>query len=199
MRQPRSSQHLACDGAIPYPTGHRGDVDRLLPVGPGPTHYAVQQQPAAHSCHYRYSPSGEPLPDPRCTPGAVNPKVTQDTIARTVCHSGYTKSIRPPVEVTRAEKRMNAESYSFTGDLKDAEYDHLVSLVLGGDPNDPRNLWVESPSPSHRPKDGVNNPKDIVEAKLASAVCSGRVPLADAQLAIATDWTTALERLRLSR
>lgn len=27
-----------------------------LPVGPGPTHYAVQQQPAAHSCHYRYSP-----------------------------------------------------------------------------------------------------------------------------------------------
>jgi len=70
-----------------------------------------------------------------------------------------------------------------------------VSLVLGGDPNDPRNLWVEPPSPGHQPQDGVNNPKDIVENKLSAAVCSGRVPLADAQTAIATDWTTALDRL----
>ncbi len=169
-----------------------------LAVGPGPTNYAVQQQPAAGSCQYRHSPTGEPLPDPRCTPGAINPKVTQDTLANTVCRAGYTKSIRPPVAVTRAEKRMNAESYSFTGDLGDAEYDHLVSLVLGGDPNDPRNLWVEPPSPGHKPKDGVNNPKDGVEAKLASAVCGGKVPLADAQAAIAADWTTALDRLHLN-
>ncbi|MGB8407139.1 MAG: hypothetical protein WCE30_24070 [Mycobacterium sp.] len=170
-----------------------------LAVGPGPTNYTVQQQPPAGSCQYRYTPTGEPLPDPRCTPGAISPKVTQDTLAHTVCRSGYTKSIRPSVAITREEKRRNAESYSFTGDLADAEFDHLVSLVLGGDPNDPRNLWVEPPSPGHRPKDGVNNPKDIVETKLAAAVCSGRVPLADAQLAIATDWTTALDRLRLSR
>lgn len=168
-----------------------------LAVGPGPTNYTVQQQPAAGSCQYRHSPAGDPLPDPHCTPGAINPKVTQDTLANTVCRAGYTKSIRPPVAVTRVEKRKNAESYSFTGDLADAEYDHLISLVLGGDPNDPRNLWVEPPSPSHKPKDGVNNPKDIVESKLASAVCSGRVPLADAQAAIAADWTTALDHLRL--
>ena len=139
-----------------------------LAVGPGPTTYTVQRQPAPGSCQYRYSPTGEPLPDPRCTPGAINPKVIEDrdpdkdTLAHTVCRSGYTKSIRPPVAVTRVEKRANAESYSYTGDLADAEYDHLVSLVLGGDPNDPRNLWVEPPSPGHRPKDGVNNPKDIV-------------------------------------
>lgn len=168
-----------------------------LAVGPGPTNYTVQPQPPAGSCQYRYSPTGEPLPDPRCTPGAVSPKVTQDTLAHTVCRAGYTKSIRPPVEITRAEKRANARSYSFTGDMADAEYDHLVSLVLGGDPNDPRNLWVEPPSPGHKPKDGVNNPKDIVENKLSAAVCSGRVPLADAQTAIATDWTTALDRLGL--
>ena len=166
-----------------------------LAVGPGPTNYTVQPQPPAGSCHYRYTPAGEPLPDPRCTPGAISPKVTQDTLAHTVCRAGYTKSIRPPVEITRAEKRANAQSYSFTGDMADAEYDHLVSLVLGGDPNDPRNLWVEPPSPGHKPKDGVNNPKDIVENKLSAAVCSGRVPLADAQTAIATDWTTALDRL----
>jgi len=166
-----------------------------LAVGPGPTNYRVQPQPPAGSCHYRYSPAGEPLPDPRCTPGAISPKVTQDTLSRTVCRAGYTKSIRPPVQITRAEQRANAQSYAFTGDMADAEYDHLVSLVLGGDPNDPRNLWVEPPSPGHQPQDGVNNPKDIVENKLSAAVCSGRVPLADAQTAIATDWTTALDRL----
>ena len=27
--------------------------------------------------------------------------------------------------------------------MGDAEYDHLISLQLGGDPNDYRNLWVE--------------------------------------------------------
>lgn len=168
-----------------------------LAVGPGPTNYTVQPQPAAGSCHYRYSPAGEPLPDPRCTPGAISPKVTQKNLSTTVCRAGYTKSIRPPVEITRVEKNANAQSYSFTGDLAYAEYDHLVSLVLGGDANDARNLWVEPPSPGHKPKDGVNNPKDVVENKLSSAVCSGRVPLADAQAAIATDWTTALDRLGL--
>ncbi|BBX82214.1 hypothetical protein [Mycolicibacterium aubagnense] len=168
-----------------------------LAYGPGPTAYSVQPQPAAGSCQYRYTASAEPLPDPVCTPGAANPKVTQSNLDSTVCKSGYTKSIRPPVSVTRVEKQRNAESYSFTGDLAYAEYDHLVSLVLGGDPNDSRNLWVEPPSPSHRDTDGVNNPKDLVEVKLAAAVCSRRVQLADAQSAIATDWTTALQRLGL--
>lgn len=168
-----------------------------LAVGPGPTNYTIQPQPPAGSCHYRYTPAGEPLPDPRCTPGAISPKVTQDkdTLSSTVCRAGYTKSIRPAGYITRAEKLANAQSYSFTGDMADAEYDHLVSLVLGGDPNDPRNLWIEPPSPGHKPTDGVNNPKDIVENKLSAAVCSGRVPLAAAQNAIATDWTTALHRL----
>lgn len=168
-----------------------------LVVGPGPTAYSVQPQPPAGSCQYRYTTASEPLPDPSCTPGAVNPKVSQNNLDSTVCKSGYTKSIRPPVSVTRVEKQRNAESYSYTGDLTYAEYDHLVSLVLGGDPNDPRNLWVEPPSPSHRDKDGVNNPKDVVEVKLSTAVCNRRVQLADAQAAIAADWTTALQRLGL--
>ncbi|MUL60987.1 hypothetical protein B5P44_00105 [Mycobacterium sp. CBMA 213] len=189
-------------GAVQVRNAAGSSVESAAPagqiaVGQGPTNYTVQTQPPAGSCQYRYSNTGEPLPDPRCTPGATNPKVTQDTLANTICRSGYTKSIRPPVEITRAEKRSNAQSYSFTGDLKSAEFDHLLSLELGGDPNDPKNLWVEPPSPGHKPRDGVNNDKDIIENKLASAVCNGRVPLADAQTAIATDWTTALDRLGL--
>jgi hypothetical protein len=168
-----------------------------LPVGPGPQeHYTVQAQPAPGSCHYRYE-HGEPLPDLACTPGAVSPAVTQDNLARTICKSGYTATIRPSSYVTGKEKKANALSYGYTGSLSDAEYDHQVSLELGGDPNDPRNLWVEPADPGHKAGTGVNNIKDPVETKLHTAVCKGTITLAQAQSAIATDWTTALADLGL--
>ncbi|MEK8169743.1 hypothetical protein NKH77_07885 [Streptomyces sp. M19] len=132
----------------------RGDPD-----GPGPQgHYTVRKQPAAGSCHYRAA-GEQPLPDARCTPGALNPKVTQATLRTTVCRGGYTSSIRPPVSVTAREKKSNAASYHYTHSLRDAEYDHLVSLELGGDPNDPRNLWVEPPSPATGPERAPTTPR----------------------------------------
>ena len=165
-------------------------------MGAGPQKtYTVQQQPAAGSCHYRYE-HGEPLEDPKCTPGAISPAVTQANLKSTICRKdGYTSGIRPPAFVTDKEKRLNAASYGYTGRMGDAELDHLISLQLGGDPNDARNLWVEPADPGHRSGSGVNNKKDPVETKLHTAVCAGQVTLAAAQRAIVTDWTTALTRL----
>ncbi len=164
-----------------------------VPVGPGPSGtYTVAAQPAPGTCHYRKTGDGQPLPDPAWTPGATNPRVTAETYKDTICKSGYTQSIRPPAQITDPEKKGNASSYGYTAALHDAEYDHLVSLELGGDPNDPRNLWVEPPSPGHAPGSGPNNPKDSVENKLHVLICSGKVALTDAQNAIASDWTTAL-------
>ena len=94
--------------------------------------------------------------------------------------------------MTAVEKRANAVSYNYRGSLRQAEYDHLIPLELGGDPNDPRNLWVEPPSPGHKPSQGFRSPKDPVEAKAKSLVCKGRVPLAVMQRAIAVNWATAL-------
>jgi hypothetical protein len=169
-----------------------------IPVGAGPkSHYTVQAQPAAGSCHYRYEHK-EPLPDPMCTPGALNPKVTQATIGSTICRTGgYTSGIRPSSYVTGKEKRANAKSYGYTGNMRDGEYDHLISLQLGGDPNDYRNLWVEAPDPGHPTGSGPNNNKDKVETTLHTAVCNHKVALTAAQKAIATDWTTALANLGL--
>jgi hypothetical protein len=164
--------------------GDVGEAAAEVPVGPGPTNYKVQPQPPPGTCHWRTADSGETLPDPNCTPGATNPKVTPDTLADTVCKTGYTKSIRPPADIVKAEKIANAASYGYTGDFSDIEYDHLVPLSLGGDPNDARNLWVQ---PGESP-----NRKDGIESKLHQRVCAGKVPLAAAQQAIATDWTTAL-------
>lgn len=149
----------------------------------------MQQQPAAGSCHYRYL-RGEPLGDPKCTPGAVSPAVTQANLKSTICRrGGY-------ISVTGREKRLNAASYGFTRCMGDVEYGHLISLQLGGDPNDCCNLWVEPADPGQKGS-GVTDAKDPGVTKLHTTVCRGHVTLAAAQKAIVTDWTTALSRLRL--
>lgn len=123
------------------------------------------------------------LPDSTCTPGVVDPNVTQANIDQTICVSGYTKTVRPPVEYTDKLKVQQMAEYGFTDSVSKHEEDHLISLEIGGSPADPHNLW---PEPGNSP-----NPKDKVEDFLHTAVCSGRISLADAQKRIATDWTTA--------
>ena len=78
--------------------------------------------------------------------------------------------------------------------MTQAEYDHLIPLELGGDPNDPRNLWVEPPSPRHKPSQTHRNPKDRIEDKAKSLVCRRRVALAVMQRAIAVNWATRSRR-----
>lgn len=135
---------------------------------------------AGGSCHARPGP----LPDANCTPGVANPDVTQSSIHSTICKSGWTATVRPPASYTDNLKRQQIAAYGYTDtSLRDHEEDHLVSLELGGSPSDPKNLW---PEPGASP-----NPKDKVENALNGAVCSGRITLAAAQHAIATDWTTA--------
>lgn len=134
------------------------------------------------SCHMQ----GE-LPDPTCTPGAVNPNVTQANISQTICISGYTKTIRPPASYTDQLKAQQMQAYGFTDKLRSHEEVHLISLELGGSPSDPKNLW---PEPGASP-----NPKDKVENFLHDAVCAGRISLNDAQHRIAADWTSAEQGL----
>lgn len=158
-------------------------------VGPGPrADDTVQPQPTPGSCHYTFVGT-DPLPDPHCTPGAVDPRVTQADIGITICTPGFTTSVRPPERVTDREKEASAAAYGYTGSIHVAEYDHLVPLELGGDPNDPANLWVEPPD---RPTaTSFTNAKDGLEARLNGLVCSGRLRLATAQRVIASDWVTA--------
>jgi hypothetical protein len=142
------------------------------------------------SCQKRTASNGQPLPDPACTPGVVSTGVTQGNIDSTICKSGYTETIRPPESETEAFKKKIMVAYQEPGSMSDYELDHLVSLELGGS-NDAGNLWPEY---NDHPAGAINS-KDLVENALNKAVCSGKVTLAAAQTAIATDWTTALARL----
>lgn len=131
------------------------------------------------------------LPDAIATPGAINPAVTQDNIATTICVRGWTKTIRPPASYTNKLKtgQLAAGAYASPQPRRTFEEDHLVSLELGGHPTDPRNLWPQ-------PWDGTYgaHAKDRLENFLHRAVCAGRIPLAEAQAAVASDWIAAYQK-----
>jgi hypothetical protein len=133
--------------------------------------------------------AGAVLPDPRRTPGAINPAVTRADLATTICLSGWTSTVRPSSSYTTALKeRQLASGYAYLGDTATADYeeDHLISLELGGSPTSELNLW---PEPYHT-TDGARV-KDTIENKLHSLVCSGALSLATAQHAIAANWWSA--------
>jgi len=111
--------------------------------------------------------------DPVRTPGVLNPDVTQANIRSTICRQGWTATVRPPTDYTNDLKRKQMRAYGETGSLSDYQEDHLISLELGGNPTDPRNLWPE-PYPRAAEVDRIEN-------DLNAQVCSGQLTLAQAQ------------------
>ncbi len=126
------------------------------------------------------------LPNRLQTPGAI---VTTD--AAMVCAPGYARNAR---KVTPALRNAAFNAYGiprgrpayrggFPSRRRLYALDHLVPLELGG-ANNVRNLW---PQPRSEAKD-----KDRIEKALHAAVCSGQLPLIDAQQRIERDWVHAL-------
>ena len=121
----------------------------------------------------RRAPVSSVLADPVRTPGVLNVAVTPATIRATICRRGWTRTVRPPTDYTNALKRKQLRQYGLHGPLSAYQEDHLVSLELGGDPTDPRNLWPE-PYPRAAAVDKIEN-------ELNAQVCSGALSLASAQ------------------
>ena len=113
------------------------------------------------------------LASPAMTPGSLNPDVTEETIGQTICARGWTATVRPPTEYTNGLKAEQMPLYGETGSPSDYQEDHLISLELGGNPTDPRNLW---PEPYPRAAD-----VDRIENQLNDKVCSGELTLTEAQ------------------
>ncbi len=109
------------------------------------------------------------------TPGSLNPDVTQATIGSTVCVRGWTGTVRPPTSYTSALKVQQMAEYGEPGPPSAYQEDHLISLELGGNPTDPKNLW---PEPYPRAAD-----VDRIENELNAEVCSGGLTLGEAQRA----------------
>lgn len=138
---------------------------------------------------YAVSYAGD-LP-PENVPGAINPQVTQSNIQKTICVSGWTKTIRPKVSYTNKLKLQQMRSLGLTGSPSDYEEDHLISLEIGGNPTDPKNLWPE-------PWDGPYGArkKDACENKLHKMVCNGQISLKAAQYYISHNWIQSCSKLK---
>jgi hypothetical protein len=116
------------------------------------------------------------LPDPKITPGRLNPSVRQSTIKRTICKSGWTETIRPPVSYTNALKIQQMVLYEETGPPSEYEEDHFIPLELGGAPRNPENLWPEPHSQSKL--------SDPLETQLKRKVCRHLMTLKKARATI---------------
>ena len=93
-------------------------------------------------------------------------------------------------EYTNAMKHRLMRLYRVSGSIHDYELDHLIPLELGGCPDCEANLW-----PEPRNVFPGASEKDEVESYLHAQVCSGAMPLAEAQRAIAADWYAVYERI----
>jgi hypothetical protein len=111
------------------------------------------------------------LPDPRLTPGDV---LTTDV--KVIEQPGYATKIR---HLTPKEQAAVAKEYGYAGPGSAVEYDHLISLELGGS-NDIKNIWPEPIAQALV--------KDKFETWLHRQVVAGAMPLPEVQRRIAANW-----------
>lgn len=125
------------------------------------------------------------LPDPETTPGALNPAVTPDTIKSTICVDHWTSTVRPSTGWT--DKLRNADTPAGLKPL-DGELDHLLSIEDGGAPADPANLWWMIYADHYGAR-----VKDVLETRVARAVCAGAMTLDEARAALSPNWLIGYE------
>jgi hypothetical protein len=114
----------------------------------------------------------------------INPVVTQETIATTICASGWTKTVRPSARYTaRITIKLIRELEIPKERLVDFELDHRIPLALGGASSEERNLELQ-------PWDEAGE-KDRIETCLSRAVCAGAITLDEARRRMWADWRTA--------
>jgi len=141
--------------------------------------------------------NGFPVPDPSCTPGAINPTLRLEVLK----DPRFTTRCLRDAATPEAEKATTYSWYHLArpanngGEDQVCELDHLISLELGGaDTLD--NIWPQcGPSGVALPQRNFKQ-KDTVENFLAMQVREGRMDLSTAQKAIATDWTQFLDEAK---
>lgn len=129
-----------------------------------------------------YNMSAPIRPNSQITPGAVLEVTPQD-----FCTPGYSKKVR---NVPSSVKKQAYANYGITRRARgEYEVDHLISLQLGGS-NSIRNLWPQS----EKTQPWNARVKNVLENKLHSLICSGKVDAATAQREIAQDWIAAYQK-----
>jgi hypothetical protein len=122
----------------------------------------------------------------------LDERVTQDSIAQTICKPGYADAVAPPLDkMLERKNRMLAERGIDSEDGAGYALDRRVPVVLGGSPDAPLNLDL-LPWGGHRGE----RRKELLTARLKRCVCAGKMSLSAAQATIAGDWPAQYARRR---
>lgn len=161
-------------------------------VGCASQYLAEWREPGEGDCTVRMR-NGYPVPDPRCTPGGVNPGVSEEVLRDPAWR---TRAVRNCAE-SEAQKHAAYGWYAIrkprinSNQNQMCELDHLVPLELGG-ADGMGNIWPQCGPDGVTLKQRYFKQKDHVENYLAEEVKAGRMPLGEAQKGIARDWTQYL-------
>jgi hypothetical protein len=165
--------------------------------GPGGTatvecnsqYFSKWEEPDFGSCEVRMK-NGFPVPDPKCTPGGINPSITISTLRDPTWR---TRSVRN-CETSESYKHIAYRWYQIqkprinSNQNQVCELDHVVPLELGG-ADGMGNIWPECGPDAVTLNERYFKQKDHVENYLAAQVRQGRIALDIAQRGIASDWT----------
>ena len=149
--------------------------------------------PAPGGCTPKMS-NGFQIPDPSCSPGAINPTLTLKVLKT----KGFTTKCVRDQASSKKQKEQTYVWYEIkkpknnSGKRQTCELDHIISLQLGG-ADTLENLWpqcgranVALPKRSFKRKDDVEN-------YLARQIKDGKIGVKEAQQGIAEDWTQFLD------
>ena len=170
----------------------RAESCRDIGVTCSSEYFRQWQEPTSDSCT-PLTRRGYPIPDPRCTPGGIDPSVKLNALRDS---QWKTRCIRN-CETSEQEKHVAYSWYgiqkprSNSGHNQVCELDHLVPLELGG-ADGMGNIWPECGPNATVLENRYFKVKDRVENYLADEVRAGRMPLSVAQRGIAADWTQYL-------
>lgn len=158
----------------------------------------VATEHAPGSCHVRLAANGMQLPDPACTPGAINPTITLEVLLDPNFRTGEERDL-----LTSADRKKVVygwygivEPRGNKGPRQVCELDHLVSILAGGS-DAIENIWPQCQAPG-APAVPVGERefkiKDAhAELGIGKAIRDGQVTdLADVQKRVTADWTQFL-------
>jgi hypothetical protein len=144
-------------------------------------------------CHPKPTSDGTFLPDPTCTPGAINPTLTEAILKDPAFRTGCVRN-----DATSETQKASTYKWYHTkhpknnqGATQTCELDHLIPLYLGG-ADTLENIWPQCGPARVHLDDRFFKEKDKVEFYLGQQVRAGKMDLAVAQKGIAEDWTKFL-------
>jgi hypothetical protein len=173
----------------PAPAGTRRGPSPADAAGTTPSLASVPQNttPGVQvRCRYRAYPDHAVVPDPACTPGALDAAAVADP-GRTMCAAGWSRRARPSESYTEPLKIRGMVAYGSVGPPSAYEEDHLVAIEDGGSPRSRKNLW-----PEYLYGAGGAVEKDKAEARVHDLICAGRLSVRQGAAALEGDWKRAV-------